>query len=87
MFRNLNAKLVVGPHAHCEWNNVKADAGFDIVTEELRFFDYWLKGVKNGVMEEPRVTYYTYNAPEGKTWRRASTWPLPNEDAGPVLSG
>jgi putative CocE/NonD family hydrolase len=87
MFRNLNAKLVVGPEAHCDWNDVKANAGFEIVTEELRFFDYWLKGVKNGVMEEPRVTYYTYNAPEGKAWRRASTWPLPNEVRTPCYLG
>ena len=77
--RNLGAKLVVGPEAHCDWNDVKANSGFDIVTEELRFFDYWLKGVRNGVMDEPRVTYYTYNAPEGTAWRRAPTWPLPSE--------
>ena len=73
------SKLLVGPAAHCGWAQVKTDTGFDIVTEELRFFDYWLKGVKNGVMEEPAVTYYTYNAPPAAAWRRAATWPLANE--------
>jgi uncharacterized protein len=47
--------------------------------EELRFFDFWLKGVANGVMDEPRVTYFTYHAPGAKGWRTARTWPLPNE--------
>ena len=48
-----NAKLLVGPGAHCGWNAAsRARPAFDIVTEELRFFDYWLKGVQNNVMED-----------------------------------
>jgi putative CocE/NonD family hydrolase len=80
-YRNLRnqARLLVGPAAHCGWAQVKTETGFDIVDEEKRFFDYWLKGRKNGVMNEPRVTYYTYNAPKGQEWRTAVTWPLPNE--------
>ena len=61
------------PGTHCGWTQVKTDTGFDIVAEELRFFDYWLKGVRNGVMDEPAVTYYTYNAPPEQAWRRAAT--------------
>ncbi len=76
---NRRSKLLVGPMPHCDWDEVKADTGFDIVVEELRFFDYWLKGVRNGVMDEAPVTYYTYNAPKGQEWRRAAAWPLPNE--------
>jgi uncharacterized protein len=80
-YRNLRdqARLLVGPAAHCGWSQVKTETGFDIVDEEKRFFDYWLKGQQNGVMNERRVTYYTYNAPKGQEWRRAATWPLPNE--------
>ena len=26
--------------------------------DELRWFDYWLKGIDNGIMDEPAVTYY-----------------------------
>jgi uncharacterized protein len=73
------AKLLVGPAQHCQWAQVKTDTGFDIVVEELRFFDYWLKNVGNGVMDEAPVTYYTYNAPADNAWRRAAAWPLPNE--------
>jgi putative CocE/NonD family hydrolase len=81
-YRNLrsHARLLVGPAGHCGWSQVRTETGFDIVDEEKRFFDYWLKGVNNGVMDEPRVTYYTYNAARGQEWRRAATWPLPQEN-------
>jgi predicted acyl esterase len=76
--RNLPAgqvKMIVGPGAHCGWNVALRDAGMDIDVEQLRFFDYWLKGVQNGVMQEDPVTYYTYNGPQGRQWQTARTWP------------
>jgi putative CocE/NonD family hydrolase len=81
-FNNLpaaNTKMLVGPATHCAWSAVKDETGFDLVTEELRFFDYWLKGKRNNVMAEPAVTYFTYNAPKESQWRTSETWPLPNE--------
>jgi uncharacterized protein len=81
-FNNLppqNTKLLVGPATHCAWTAVKDETGFDLVTEELRFFDYWLKGKQNNVMREPAVTYFTYNAPKETQWRTSETWPLKNE--------
>lgn len=81
-FNNLpkdNTKLLVGPSTHCAWSAVKDETGFDLVTEELRFFDHWLKGKANGVMKEPAVTYYTYNAPAESAWRTSETWPLKSE--------
>jgi uncharacterized protein len=72
-------KLIVGPARHCAWIDVERQTGFDITVEERRFFDYWLKGIENGVMKEDRVYYYTYNAPAGSEWRSAKQWPLPNE--------
>jgi putative CocE/NonD family hydrolase len=48
--------------------------------EILRWFDYWLKGVDNGIMDEPSLTYRLI----GKTaWRTAEQWPLPNEQRSP----
>jgi putative CocE/NonD family hydrolase len=81
-FNNLpkaNTKLLVGPSTHCNWSAVKQETGFELTTEELRFYDYWLKGAKNGVMDEPAVTYFTYNAPRDSQWRTSATWPLANE--------
>jgi putative CocE/NonD family hydrolase len=67
------SKLLIGPWSHCQ------ERGLELVTERLRFFDYWLKGIDNGIMEEPAIYYYTVGAPKGKEWRFASQWPLPNE--------
>jgi predicted acyl esterase len=80
-FNNLKnrARMIVGPGAHCDWHSVREQTGFDIVVEELRFFDHWLKGVDNGVMDEPAVCYYTYGAPAGTEWRTAAQWPPPNQ--------
>ncbi len=66
-------KVLIGPWGHCQ------NRGFDLTTERLRFFDYWLKGIDNGIMNEPPITYYTIDAPDGKEWRTASQWPLPDE--------
>jgi predicted acyl esterase len=73
------AKLIVGPAGHCGWLAVEKQTGFDITVEERRFFDYWLKGIDNGIMDEDPVYYYTYNAPAGSEWRSAGQWPLPDE--------
>ncbi|WP_375325215.1 CocE/NonD family hydrolase [Flagellimonas sp. GZD32] len=72
-------KLLLGPGVHCDWKTAFELTGFDIVIEELRFFDFWLKGIENGVMEEPPVYYFTYNSPEGSEWRTAQSWPIPRE--------
>ena len=74
-FANLHnpSKLLLGPWLHCR------NDGFDLVTERLRFFDYWLKDVDNGIMKEPPIYYYTAGAPKGQEWHSAAKWPLPEE--------
>jgi uncharacterized protein len=69
-------KIILGPWIHAVTRNVETGRPFDDDAERLRFFDYELKGVANGVMEEPRVTYYTMV--EDK-WKTAARWPLPNQ--------
>jgi predicted acyl esterase len=61
--------------------------GFDITIEERRFFDHYLKGIDNGVMDEPGVYYYTYGKPKGQEWSASRTWPLPNERRVPYYLG
>jgi predicted acyl esterase len=80
-FNNLRTprKLILGPGKHCDWASVLRDTGFDLVTEELRFFDHWLRGIDNGVMREPAVTYYTYNDAPERAWKTSKTWPLRGE--------
>jgi carboxylesterase type B/predicted acyl esterase len=74
-----STKLIVGPEGHCGWLAVEKNIGFDITVEERRFFDYWLKGIDNGIMDEDPVYYYTYNAPTGTEWRSSREWPLKGE--------
>jgi len=76
-FNNLRTpkKLLLGPGKHCDWATVLTETGFDLVTEELRFFDHWLRGIDNGVMREPAVTYYTYNEAPERAWKTSKTWP------------
>ena len=60
-------KLIVGP-----WNHGQ---GGD--PELLRWFDYWLRDVDNGVMDESAV-HYGASHPSGETtWKSAPRLPLP----------
>ena len=74
-FANLHnpSKVLLGPWGHCQ------NQDFDLLAERLRFFDYWLKGIENGIMKEPPIYYYTANAPKGSEWRFAAKWPLAEE--------
>lgn len=42
--------------------------------EIIRWYDHWLKGVENGIMDEPPVRYWLMGANE---WRTGTDWPLP----------
>ena len=82
--RNLRSpvKLIFAPGNHCNWSSeyrTNALNGFDAPSEELRWFDYWLKGVRNGILDEPPIYYFTYNETEKQQWRFAWQWPLPTE--------
>ena len=70
--------LIIGPWYHCGWYSSDLT---DVVDEHLRWYDYWLKGVRNGVRTEPNVRYYTVGAPAGKEWHSSPQWPLRNEHA------
>ncbi len=49
--------------------------------EALRFYDYWLKGVQNGIMHEPPIhsSVPSSHVRVGTAWRGLQQWPLPNE--------
>ncbi len=75
-FKNLDnpQKIVIGPWSHCQ----RFD--FDLAAEHLRWYDYWLKGIDNRIMDSAPIYYYTINAPQGKEWSSAWQWPLPNQE-------
>jgi predicted acyl esterase len=44
--------------------------------DQLRFFDYWLKGIDNGVMDEPPVKLAIRKGRDEIEWREEHEWPL-----------
>jgi len=78
------SKTLLAPGKHCTYSSnyeIKPSNTFNITTEALRWFDYWLKGVENGIMDEPPIYYYLNNASsEAEAWRFADQWPLPDAE-------
>jgi predicted acyl esterase len=75
-------KLMLGAFGHGNISgdlNYPADAG-RAGADPIRWFDYWLKGIDNGVMKEPAVRYFVMgdtfdkSAP-GNQWRSSTSWP------------
>jgi putative CocE/NonD family hydrolase len=50
------------------------EALVDLRREELRWFDYWLRGVDDGIATEPPVRVFVMGA---NRWRAAEAWPIP----------
>ncbi len=50
-----------------------------VATERLRFFDFYLKGIQNGIDIEPRVNIYVMNS----GWRTENEWPLKRQKVTP----
>jgi predicted acyl esterase len=44
--------------------------------DQLRFFDYWLKGIDNGVMQEAPVKLAIRKGRDQIEWRHEQEWPL-----------
>ena len=68
--------------------------------DQIRFFDYWLKGIANGVMDEPPIKLAIRKGNDAFDWRHEHEWPLKRTrwtklyfdlaspvDAGPEITG
>ncbi|MFZ1152874.1 MAG: CocE/NonD family hydrolase [Xanthobacteraceae bacterium] len=44
--------------------------------DQIRFFDYWLKGIDNGLMNEPPVKLAIRKGADAFDWRYEHEWPL-----------
>ncbi len=76
-----NQKLVLGPWGHTDRatrrigdRDFGAQAIIDLQRDYLRWFDYWLKGVDNGITREPLVSIFVMGS---NKWLRGSVYPLP----------
>ena len=75
-----NQKLVLGPWGHTdtdtrmvgEWD-FGPQAIVDLQRQYLRWFDYWLKGVDNGITKEPLVSIFVMGS---NRWLRDNAYPI-----------
>ena len=72
--------LLMGPWPHAVNSGTKIGsvafgptAVIDMNAVWLRWFDYWLKGVDNGVMKEPPVRIFVMGE---NVWRNENEWPM-----------
>jgi putative CocE/NonD family hydrolase len=83
-------QLLIGPWLHGRFKETNKsnemeypeNAKFPMEAHLLKWFDYHLKGIDNGVMDEPTVRYYVMGAlgepgAPGNVWRTAKDWPIP----------
>ena len=79
-------KLIVGPWAHLYPHEAVPSPKIDFISEAIRWWDYWLKGKRNGIMDEPRLVFYEIENSEPKSfnnvskgkWITEKTWPSAN---------
>lgn len=64
-------KLLMGPWMHT-MPETAVNEPIEFLPEMKRWFDYWLRGEKNGIVDEPAVTIYVQGA---NRWRNERDWP------------
>ncbi|MFT4544581.1 MAG: putative CocE/NonD family hydrolase [Bacteroidia bacterium] len=81
-------RMRIGPWNHGGGANVSpsiaAASQYDDVKEIVRFFDYHLKGMDNGLEDSPRINYYTMGE---NVWKTSDVWPIDAQRNLLYLSG
>lgn len=90
LMKNLGCtrKGLIGPWSHLFPDRALPGPGVNFLDEMLRWFDRWLKGIENGIEDEPMLTLYRQEnvSPDPRhdwrdgVWLDADSWP----DAGLV---
>src|SRR5690606_28767999 len=80
--RTWSGDVEFGPEA-----SISGNLATDVNEQHLRYFDHWLKGIDNGVADEPPLRIFVmgggdgHRTPEGRLyhggrWRAEREWPL-----------
>jgi len=79
--RNKSIKLILGPWGHTDQSSSRLgdfdfgkEAAPDLQALYVRWFDYWLKGIDNKILEEPLVQVF---AMFSNKWLKGPSYPLP----------
>ena len=78
-------KAMVGPWAHTYPHQAEPGPAMDFQGECVRWFDHWMRGVDDGIMDEPRLrAWMPDSAPVGTDretrpgrWVAEPSWPAP----------
>lgn len=82
------ARLNIAPRFHYypfitrqykKYFDYEGDYTKQIADERLRFFDFYLKGIENGIETQPPVNIYVMNS----GWRTENEWPLERQEVTP----
>jgi putative CocE/NonD family hydrolase len=75
-----SSRLIIGPWGHAsrgqrEFGPIDFGpaAAINLVQQHIRWFDYWLKGIDNGVTKDAPVRIFVMGSNE---WRDEPAWPL-----------
>ena len=79
-------KLIVGPWAHLYPHEAVPSPKIDFIEKAILWWDYWLKGKKNGIMDEPPLVFYEIENSDPKPlkdvskgkWIAEKEWPSDN---------
>jgi putative CocE/NonD family hydrolase len=67
--KDVPKKMVINGPSHAE------RPFWEMHDEIIRWYDYWLKGIDNGILDEPAVKYWVMGE---NRFRTAADWPLPD---------
>ncbi|WP_136068832.1 CocE/NonD family hydrolase [Modicisalibacter radicis] len=97
MMENLSCpkKALLGPWMHKYPHFAIPDPAIGFLQEALRWWDYWLKGIDTGIMDEPECTFYLQDGvpPAPKYlerpghWVRTHGWPAPADEIETLTLG
>jgi putative CocE/NonD family hydrolase len=80
-YNHANQKLTLGPWGHTDKamrrfgaHDFGPAAVIDLPRDYLRWFDYWLKGIDNGITREPLVSIFAMGS---NRWLHGDVYPLP----------
>jgi putative CocE/NonD family hydrolase len=78
-----NQFAVIAPVTHCQYDKCSeqtivgkrdlGDSQFDFYGTYLGWFDFWLKGIENGITRRPKIQLYVMGKNQ---WRGEENWPL-----------
>ncbi len=79
--KNKHIKMVMGPWAHTDQSSkyvhgqdLGESADIGLMELYVKWFDHWLKGEDNGIIDEPLVQVFNFGP---NNWLKADTYPLP----------